>query len=114
MTSEPAADQAQAQAFMGKVFGDLAGTMATLMCVFGEHFGLFRTLAADGPLTAEELAARAGIDARYALPPEHAAPLVGEAGPTSGSRARSASSRATSRRSARAPDSLAGSPIGLG
>ena len=49
--TQPTVDQAQAEAFMGKVVADLAGTMATIMCALGDHFGLFRDLATQGQTT---------------------------------------------------------------
>ena len=36
MTAQPTMDQARAAAFMGTLIGDLAGTMATVMCVLGD------------------------------------------------------------------------------
>jgi SAM-dependent methyltransferase len=74
------------------------------MCAIGDRLGLFKDLAARGPATSDELAARTGIQERYArewlggmatagyleydptgrrftLPPEHAAILAEEAGP---------------------------------
>jgi 2-polyprenyl-3-methyl-5-hydroxy-6-metoxy-1,4-benzoquinol methylase len=103
-TEAPPLDGAKLEAFMGKVIGDMAGTMTTLLCSIGDRLGLFRELAEGGPATAAELAARAGIDERYAsewlrglaaagylehdhgsgryvLPPEHAPALAQEAGP---------------------------------
>jgi SAM-dependent methyltransferase len=97
-------DQAKLEAFGGKVFGDIGGTFASLMCVLGDRLGLFKDLAAHGPATSAELAARAGVTERYArewlggmasagyleydptarrftLPPEHAAILAEEDGP---------------------------------
>lgn len=97
-------DEAKLEAFMGKVIGDVSGTMVTLFCSIGDRLGLFRTLAAEGPATAAELAGRAGIDERYAtewlrgltaagyleresdsgryvLPAEHAPALAHEGGP---------------------------------
>jgi SAM-dependent methyltransferase len=100
----PPLDEAKLEAFMGKVIGDLSGTMTTLFCSIGDRLGLFRDLAAQGPATSEELAERTGINeryaaewlrglaaagyleregdtGRYALPPEHSPALAQEAGP---------------------------------
>lgn len=100
----PPIDEAKLEAFMGKVIGDVSGTMVTLFCSIGDRLGLFRTLVDEGPLTAEELADRAGIDGRYSaewlrglaaagylerepdsdryvLPAEHAPALAQEGGP---------------------------------
>jgi SAM-dependent methyltransferase len=51
--------------FAGRALMDLAGTMATLMCVAGDRLGLFAHLA-GAPATSAELAERAGVDERYA------------------------------------------------
>lgn len=60
------ADQAAVEAFGGRVLADTAGMAATIMASIGDRLGLFRRLADDGPATAAELAARAGIAERYA------------------------------------------------
>ena len=95
-------DGAAVEAFAGRAFGDVAGTMATVMCAVGDKLGLFTALDAGGPSTAAELAARADVDERYALewlrglasagyveqapdgrfalPPAHAAVLAREGG----------------------------------
>ncbi|GAC1546752.1 MAG: class I SAM-dependent methyltransferase [Herpetosiphon sp.] len=97
-------DQAKQEAFAGKVLGDCAGFQAVLMSALGDRLGLFKDLAANGPATSEDLAARAGMIERYArewlggmasagylaydpgsrrftLPPEHASLLAQEGGP---------------------------------
>ena len=61
-----AIDQAKAEAFVGRVFGDTSAAMTTIMAAIGDRHGLFKELAASGPATSAELAARAGIDERYA------------------------------------------------
>ncbi|HTE86114.1 MAG TPA: SAM-dependent methyltransferase, partial [Dehalococcoidia bacterium] len=66
MTTQPAIDEAKLHAFMGKVLGDLSGTMVSVMCHLGDRLGLFKDLAAKGPATSAELAGRAGIIERYA------------------------------------------------
>jgi 2-polyprenyl-3-methyl-5-hydroxy-6-metoxy-1,4-benzoquinol methylase len=104
MTSQPALDQAKMEAFVHKVLGDTSATMTTTLAVLGDRLGLFKDLAAHGPATSGELAARAGINERYAqewlggmasagyleydpgsrrftLPPEHAPALAQEGGP---------------------------------
>ncbi len=102
---EPSATQQQkTEAFVGKVLADTAGLTTTVLAAFGDRLGLFKDLAAAGPATDVELAARTGIDARYArewlcgmtaagylrhdaassrftLPPEHVPVLAEEAGP---------------------------------
>ena len=97
-------DEAKLGAFMERVLGDAAGMMASTLATLGDRLGLFRALADAGPATSEELAARAGVNERYArewlrgmhaagyveldresgrysLPPEHAQVLAAEGGP---------------------------------
>jgi SAM-dependent methyltransferase len=52
-------------AFVGKFAGDLGAVVAAGNVVIGDQLGLYRGLAAGGPSTAAELAARTGTDARY-------------------------------------------------
>src|SRR5437867_3951566 len=103
-SSTPALDQEKMEAFVGKVLGDTSATMATLLAVLGDRLGLFKNLAGQGPATSAELAARTGINERYArewlggmasagylaydpvsaaftLPAEHVPALAHEAGP---------------------------------
>jgi SAM-dependent methyltransferase len=100
----PALDQARVEAFFGKVLGDLTGMVAIWLGGIGDRYGLLPDLAARGPATATEFAARAGIDAhyarewlaamasagyleydpgtgRFALPPEHAMVVAQEGSP---------------------------------
>jgi SAM-dependent methyltransferase len=97
-------DLAKQDAFAAKVLADCAGFQSVLMCALGDRLGLFKDLAANGPASSEELAARAGIMERYArewlggmasagylvydpsrrrfaLPVEHAPLLAQEGGP---------------------------------
>lgn len=99
MTHSPAFDKAKAKAFTQKVLADTSGMAATLMAFIGDQLGLFKSLAEQGPATSAELAARAHTHERYvrewlhgmtsasyltydattdkfALPPEHRAPLA--------------------------------------
>jgi SAM-dependent methyltransferase len=96
-------DPGRLQAFMMEVMDDLSGAMTGIMCALGDRLGLFAALAAGGPATSIELAARANLDERYTrewlaamssagylgydpasgqytLPPEHAAVLAQEGG----------------------------------
>ena len=52
--------------FVERLFASAPGTMDVFTVYLGDHLGLYRMLAAHGPLTAGELAERAGIYARYA------------------------------------------------
>jgi 2-polyprenyl-3-methyl-5-hydroxy-6-metoxy-1,4-benzoquinol methylase len=88
----------------GRLFEQTLGAFELLNVYIGDRLGLYRALASDGPVTAERLAARAGIapryarewleqqttagilevddapaeshNRRYALPPEHHEPLL--------------------------------------
>ncbi len=103
MTTQQTVDQAKVEAFAGKVLIDTVGLMNTALASIGDRLGLFKDLAANGPATSEELAARTGINARYArewlggmasagylmynpdrssftLPPEHVAAVADESG----------------------------------
>jgi 2-polyprenyl-3-methyl-5-hydroxy-6-metoxy-1,4-benzoquinol methylase len=100
-----AVDQEKAQAFLGQVFGDLTGLTNTALASIGDRLGLFKDLAAHGPATSSELAARTGTNERYvrewlggmasagyvayntengrfALPAEHVPTLADEGGPS--------------------------------
>ena len=92
-------DEAKLNEFVGKTLADLGGAFSVPLVRIGDRLGLYQALAADGPLTAGELAAKTGIaeryarewlshqaastyisydptTARFALPPEHAMVLV--------------------------------------
>jgi SAM-dependent methyltransferase len=92
------------EAFAGRVLGDASAFMTSTLAALGDRLGLFQALAASGPVTSDELAARAGVNERYArewlggmaaagyltynpasrrftLPPEHAPVLAQEGGP---------------------------------
>src|SRR3954469_15643925 len=66
MTTSQAVDFEKVQAFAGKVLTDSSATFATTLAALGDRLGLFKALAAGGPATSVDLAARAGIDERYA------------------------------------------------
>ena len=53
-------------AFVERLFASALGTMDVFTVYLGDRLGLYRMLAAHGPLTAGELAERAGVYARYA------------------------------------------------
>jgi hypothetical protein len=98
-----ALDPERVQAFAGQVFQDLGAALSGALTYLGDRLGLFKSLAAEGPATPKELAARTGTAERYvrewlgnqasggyvtydpgrrtyALPPEHAAVLADEEG----------------------------------
>ncbi len=106
MSTQPALDMGAVEAFAEHVGGMLVGGATSAMMVLGDRLGLYRALAARGPLGSERLAAAAGASERYvrewlaqqacagfvtydadagtfALPPEHAAVLAAEDSPAS-------------------------------
>lgn len=52
------------QALHGKVLGDCNAGIGGLLAFMGDKLGLFRLLAAAGPLTANQVAAQAGVNER--------------------------------------------------
>ena len=60
------AEEAGAPAALSeRLFGDLAGALELLTVYLGERLGLYQALAAGGPATSGELAARTGTVERY-------------------------------------------------
>lgn len=51
--------------FAHRVVGDLAAAMAGPLLYIGDRLGIFRALAASGPLTVQELADQTGLNERY-------------------------------------------------
>src|SRR5437016_6303275 len=97
-------DAARQEEFVGKVVGQISGTMTTLLGAVGDRLGLFKNLAEQGPATSGELASRTNLNERYlrewlggmatagylnyekttkrfSLPAEHASVLAQENGP---------------------------------
>jgi SAM-dependent methyltransferase len=97
-------DEAKVEAFVGQVLGELGATINAALVTIGDELGLYRELAAAGPLSAAELAERTGTseryvrewlnaqaaggyvtydagERRYTLPPEHAAVLADPTSP---------------------------------
>jgi len=56
----------RADALVERLFGATIGALELFSVYLGAELGLYRALEAHGPLTAPQLAERAGIDARYA------------------------------------------------
>jgi 2-polyprenyl-3-methyl-5-hydroxy-6-metoxy-1,4-benzoquinol methylase len=104
MAATQTIDEAAVEAFVGRALGDLGGAMTTLFCALGDRLGLLKALAADGPVSSEDLAARLRLNERYVrewlrgmtaagyleyepesqrflLPAEHAPVLAQETGP---------------------------------
>ncbi|ALT00301.1 class I SAM-dependent methyltransferase [Lacimicrobium alkaliphilum] len=53
--------------FVGKVMTDIGGAYAVLLSYLGDQSGIYKTLTECGPVTCEELASKANVDARYLL-----------------------------------------------
>ena len=64
MTVQVEVDQAKLQVFMGMLIGYMTGAAACFGMWLGDELGLYRALAADGPLTADSLAQRTGCHPR--------------------------------------------------
>jgi ubiquinone/menaquinone biosynthesis C-methylase UbiE len=58
-------DKDRLKAFTGKVFDDMAASMAVGMVYLGARTGLFRAMAGRGPMTAAEVVEASGLQARY-------------------------------------------------
>lgn len=64
--SAPAFDEAKLHEFVGKLLGDLGGAFSVSLVRLGDRLGLYKALRTHGPMTSDQLAARAGIAERYA------------------------------------------------
>ena len=51
--------------FLGKVVGDFGASLGSSLAYIGQKLGLYKTLAADGPLTPAELAKKTNTNERY-------------------------------------------------
>jgi SAM-dependent methyltransferase len=103
-TGKTAPDEAKLNAFVGRMLGDMGATMNASTALIGDKLGLYKAMAAAGPLTSAELAARTGTvermvrewlaaqaasgyveydpgSHRYVLPPEQAMVLADEDSP---------------------------------
>jgi 2-polyprenyl-3-methyl-5-hydroxy-6-metoxy-1,4-benzoquinol methylase len=60
-----AIDETKLNDFIGKVVGDVGATMSAALVVLGDRLGLYRAMAAAGPVTAAELARRTETTERY-------------------------------------------------
>jgi SAM-dependent methyltransferase len=58
-------DREKLQELIGKILGDVGGAMSGALVLVGDKLGLYKALAEDGPLSADELAARTGTAPRY-------------------------------------------------
>ena len=51
--------------FMGKMLGDVGAAMNASLMLIGDKLGLYKTLAAKGPLSSAELAQATNTSERY-------------------------------------------------
>lgn len=58
-------DENKLNEFMGKIVGDLGATMSSALLVLGDRLGLYKAMAALGPVTPAELAKRTETAPRY-------------------------------------------------
>jgi SAM-dependent methyltransferase len=58
-------DPAKLQEFMGKMVVDMSAAMSGALVLIGDKLGLYRSLAAEGPATPQELASRTETTERY-------------------------------------------------
>ncbi len=66
-TETSAIDMQKAQGFALRIVGEITSNLIGTLHLVGDRLRLFETLAQRGPLTAEQLAAEANINERYAL-----------------------------------------------
>jgi len=60
-----AVDEKKLQAFVEKAIGDMGAALTAALVVIGERLGLYRAMAAEGPLTPQVLAQRTSTTERY-------------------------------------------------
>lgn len=58
-------NEAKLQELTGKVIGDVAGALSLYMAYLGDQAGVFEALDGAGSVTADELAARTGLNPKY-------------------------------------------------
>ena len=63
--AQMALDESRLEQFLGLMVGDMSAAMGCVMTRIGERTGLYRALAGAGWLSSEQVAERAGCDARY-------------------------------------------------
>ena len=64
-TASPPIDEERLNALLGQAVVEFGATVNAALVVIGDRLGLYRELAAGGPLTSAELAARTGTSERY-------------------------------------------------
>jgi 2-polyprenyl-3-methyl-5-hydroxy-6-metoxy-1,4-benzoquinol methylase len=65
ITAAPQIDEERLNALLGQAVVEFGATVNAALVVIGDRLGLYRELAAHGPLTSPELAARTGTSERY-------------------------------------------------
>lgn len=58
-------DDAKLNDFLGQMIADLGGAANAPLMVIGDKLGLYRTLAASGPISSADLATRTGTAERF-------------------------------------------------
>lgn len=58
-------DESKLHQFMGKMVGDMGAAATGALVLVGDRLGLYKAMAASGPLTSEDLARRSGASERY-------------------------------------------------
>ena len=66
MTTAPI-DENKIERFMNKMVADLGAAASSVLVIIGQQLGLYKSLAENGPLSADELAEKTGTSARYIL-----------------------------------------------
>src|SRR3954452_4382433 len=61
----PVVDEERLNALLGQAVVEFGATVNAALVVIGDRLGLYRELAAGGPLTSSELAQRTGTAERY-------------------------------------------------
>ena len=64
-TQTQSVDMDKLMAFLGQVVGELGATVNAGLIVIGDRLGLYRAMAASGPITSAELAEKTGTSERY-------------------------------------------------
>jgi SAM-dependent methyltransferase len=62
--ARPAPDMDKLNAFMGKMVGDMGAAVSGALVVLGDHLGLYKALAANGPSTSVDLARATRLNER--------------------------------------------------
>src|SRR3954465_10976783 len=65
MTATTSIDEERLHSLLGQAVVEFGATVNAALVVIGDRLGLYRALAADGPLTSPDLAQRTGTAERY-------------------------------------------------